>query len=1285
MAHDGGGLAVRPRKKPSPSPVVRQRGFTPPRPEISVGAPTKRPPTAIRRQPTVFARPIGNVSPVGPARGQARAQTRRAAQALPAEHQLPHFPALRHYSEPMRQVIRTTTERAVHRIAAERGEHPSDTVRKLYNEGDYGTRRTLRIYGRVVREQSQIAQSKALSQVAHAPVQADPAKLTQAERMQISNYGTVTHPQTPEGRTYVKREGTQSALKDALHRAGHLSTADRAAAYREVVPGSPTGQAKPGPKQKTGVGAVPLAAVQFLKDPNRNLFVAAAPGFKALGGNFVKDAISLPRDVVTSTAFAVQHPKAALHGFVNSDPLALAAQGRWKEAAIAFHEHPLNATLEVYGGVTGASRLAGRVRGVPIERAPAVRPGTAISVERTYTRSALGNTLQRKIEQRQIENAQKLYRQAQEAERSGEHPQEHVDEMYRHATEADPRFAQARAIEHRADVREALAQPAKRRGRAEVKAKVEPHLAEPSQGGHAQRLIVEGIAPVRRAAGGALDVKRMREDLAAYRNDLAKRESGQSGRKINANRKLRGRIDEALKLNDAQLTELATNSRSIAHITNDQEARNIALQQLHPVEALTSRVKPYAFRHMNAEVRVPSAAMDEWIQNPTGPPPEARLVSAADRRMTPKEASTRAGVLEAAADANRGNGVLASTLRAQAHRIRATRTERVYRALEPDQVLEHMKANGVDPKDIAFVSQREGSLGPGAFNVRSLGKDLTRKGLSTQTRTGAAVREGLLETHPSKLTANVVRLQQLEAADKNYVAGINEVAAREAETGKIRQFSSKSEGLKWAKNSAYDEHGNRIHGAPQWRIIRINPWGGREGQLAQLVEKGDPDGFLATEKGVRHPIAEAIGHAVSEHAAGDGPWAAVPVEWADRIAEHSEVYRAASPAMRAITGFFRNTVLPLSPTWLFGNVSEAALRAMITSPRLLHNVLTYRRVLAAIEAIDPEEAANIRDALGVGHYGMSEVSNTYISAAQFQGKHFRAFAVALSKLRHTHGPKEIADAYGKYTDFVFHTVNSRLETPFREAIAGHHIRQVYGDNMGRISEKAIRDAAKGLRNTNSQVRMADAVRRAYGQYEAFSPAQRKFIVLYSPFAAWSLNAVNFLGRVLPRDHPALTAALAAQNTAATQWREEHGLSEYGPNPVPPFLMGTVPVAGGHKNLARYTPFGFAGNPGDSFASLILPQFSGAIHALEGQKWTGDPLKHGYIKTTDRFKAMIEQQALSVVPVLSQVQRVVTKGPGTLSPLRTIPSGKQASSGSGFAWGGGGGSSSSGSGFAWNGP
>jgi hypothetical protein len=1236
IPRDSGGGAPRRRQ-----PQTRKRAVVP-HPEILRSAPPRPSPN---RRIGVFAKPVGRVSPVGNAPRRAAQRTRRAATRLPAEHQLPRFPVLRQYTDKQRQVIRSRTEQAVRKVATQRGIPGHRIVQTLYNEGDRHTRQTLQTYGRVVREQNDAQHAHALDSLLTTHISPNLNALTAHERDQFRRSGTVRNPVSQN----LPAHGRQGFRY-------RLTTSDRAALYRALT-APPRSQARPGSPVTTGPGAVPLAAARFLTNPNRNLFAAATPGVVRLGRPLLSDAFSLPKDVVNSTYYTGAALYEAARGrpqrlgqlgsaLKNHDPLVLAAQGRWNEALKATAQHPLDTVLEL-GGLRGVGHGIGRLARTDITRKPAVLPATRLEAARTFSRNPAVKAAQQRREVRRIGRAEGLYAKAQAAERSGEHPQEYVDQLYKDAERADPTLMHSRQVEHRADVTEALAQPAKRRGRAELKKAMRPLELRPSEGGHIQRLIVEGHAPVRLKGDGSVDVAALRRDLTSYHDDLRTQARTLEGKRLKQNTALRNRINEGLKLSDDQLAHVGNLSRHIAELTNRMEQRVIAIGGLEPGEALTARLKTYAVRHMNAETRVDTAKLDEWRKNGSeGKPPEPQLVDSTVKTYTPKQAAQRAAQLEEMA--NNASGAARNQLRAMATRVRTTRTEKVYTPLKSDRILAHMKAGRVNPEHVAFVTQRPGGLGPGSFNMRALSKDLTRKGLPTQTRTGQAVIQGLLDTHPSRLTANVVRLQQFEAADRNYVNAFHEVAAR-SPGGDLRIFTNPKKGRDFIESSKYDEHGNRIHGAPDWRLIRVNPWGGRESQLAHLLEHGDPEGFVRNKDGgVDHPISQAIQDAVSGKALeGEGPWAAVPAEWAQRIADHAEVYRSSSPTLRALTGLFRNTVLPLSLPWLFGNVSEAAIRTAIHNPRIARDVIFYRRTLKAIEAVDPQEASRIRDMLGTGHFGMSEISDTYTSLAQFSNSRLRPVAKALAVARRTHGPKQVADAYAKFTDWVFHTANQGVETPFREAIAGAHLRGVFGDRaIGRISAQAVEDAANGLRNTNAQVRMADEVRRAYGQYEAFSPGQRKFIVLYSPFAAWSLNAMRFLGVVLPKDHPVLTAALAAQNRATTDWRSKHGLIEggflHGKAPVPAFLMGSIPTpGGGHIRAQRYTPFGFFGDPAGSVADMILPQFSGGLHALMGQKWTGAPLKpHGEVSSPEKFYAAFTQELATFIPFYGRVQQAI---------------------------------------------
>jgi hypothetical protein len=131
-------------------------------------------------------------------------------------------------------------------------------------------------------------------------------------------------------------------------------------------------------------------------------------------------------------------------------------------------------------------------------------------------------------------------------------------------------------------------------------------------------------------------------------------------------------------------------------------------------------------------------------------------------------------------------------------------------------------------------------------------------------------------------------------------------------------------------------------------------------------------------------------------------------------------------------------------------------------------------------------------------------------------------------------------------------------------------------HMIKVSKAAIEDAAKGLRETENQVKMGRIVDEMYGRYGKWSPGMRRAIANYTPFISWTMNALNFLYRTLPRDHPVLTAAAASVQPYVDEWRKDKGLNKFVKGAVPAFLQGAVPTKEGFARYpTRYTPFAVA--------------------------------------------------------------------------------------------------------------
>jgi hypothetical protein len=217
---------------------------------------------------------------------------------------------------------------------------------------------------------------------------------------------------------------------------------------------------------------------------------------------------------------------------------------------------------------------------------------------------------------------------------------------------------------------------------------------------------------------------------------------------------------------------------------------------------------------------------------------------------------------------------------------------------------------------------------------------------------------------------------------------------------------------------------------------------------------------------------------------------------------------------------------------------------------------------------------------------------------------------------------------------MMHSVNGTIERQFQTALAGRHARTALLDRkLPTVAERAAADAAKGLRGTNAQVALGRMVDEAYGKYSKFDPSTRRIIGSVTPFLAWTRNSIRFVTHTLPVNHPIVTALLAAEQHATIEWQRAHGLYE-GPGGVSGFLQGSIPDKGGWIRASRYTPFGLFQDPAGAISSLVFPQYEGALRALEGEDWKGDPLE-GVDTSEEKFAAALKAFAEGTIPLYSQ--------------------------------------------------
>lgn len=1451
-----------------------------------------------------------------PAQQQAAKNVRLAATKLPAEHQIPRFPVLRHYSEPQRQFIVQHTTAALQKVARQRGIPGHQVAKVVYETGDKHTRQTLRTFGRVVRERRQIVDAKALDALAR---------------------------QNP---------GVAGSLKEL----GPLSTAQKARAYRAISAVAPS-EARPGPKPPGLLAKAAGAYVNVVRSGGPGLFVASKAGEKtsehfheqleasgvpdAVAGNLLRDAVDLPAQAIPSAIYAVNHPAAAAKGFVNSDPLALALQGRLKEAREAARQHPGIAALEVVSAGRAADSFAGFVdRG--FRRDPGVRttqqvPGTNIVAEVPNPKGLIAGKAARRSDARARQRVDAWRQQARDEARKGNFDE--ARNLRDLAAREDPGRLPEQEIRRRVDEFQPQAEMRRRQDAADVDSKL-PEFKEKGEE-TATQVTVQGIAKADRGdinaligelegqaehgnltrpqlaanrelrtrleqyAAGEVEpgvIQAKAQQYAAVVNPISQRliERGMlstdsakyvpyavgrgfrhsaerlrtpeyiahldakiaAGRATKAEVRIRRQYEAARRktIKQQYLAEQAVIRAAKAQIPPGlgrlgnlskkallNEQRRPTPERVEPgyvrndVENLVPGEKvlggergvfdqgprivadveevtgpggvpgvkvtwegdwqPTTFRagervhrwddnrlashndlpegdfdlelarkgdplaSRKAKEQVKRERIRAQVDAIPAPPPraagpallrfekvraneallerqlkQAQANAAAARKVAseskppkgqryrpagfaPPEVAPRLERMNQLREEARSHreqqreaAARGDVAAAQQHRHAAIYREKVANAIREevernpsprltgpelvDAVTDYMVKEGYDPADIAFVTQAPGLSSAGAYFVDWS----NRRGIGGPHRTGEATLKGTFETREGILRENARRLQSLLSADENFTAFIGEFALRGGD-GKLATFKTAGEARDAARKMMYDAEGNELAGAYEWSVVRTNPWLGRREQLQALLDDVNAEGLVqgvSDSKG-GNAVIESIQDALSTDAlpaGAEGEFALVPKVASGRLLEHTKILGPSDglKVLRFLNSAFRRTVLATSVPWITGNVVEGLLRAGIerAGPGSLKRM---NAVLDVLERIDPAARAELdRRAFGGGQAHLAQAGHIYTAADQFRhsNKALQQMARAAATLRRTPGVKQLGDWWKSYTDWVFHSANHGIEARIQKAIGGRYVFPEFGT----VSKAAIEDAARGLTNTTNQVALARAVQRAYGKYDAFSPTGRQFIMLYTPFVAWSLNSLRFLGDVLPKDHPALTAALAAAYTASKDWREDQGMSYFVNGALPGFLQGSYPTSKGPRRVSRYTPFGIASDLPGNWASLVMPQYHGALSALEGLDWKGQRLRNDDgTSINDPLKLMLiasREFAYSSVPVANQINRFIAGGGdpkalwdiiNPLKPVSNSGGGGSSSDSGGWSWsgsGGGGssGSSSSGGGWSW---
>jgi hypothetical protein len=563
-----------------------------------------------------------------------------------------------------------------------------------------------------------------------------------------------------------------------------------------------------------------------------------------------------------------------------------------------------------------------------------------------------------------------------------------------------------------------------------------------------------------------------------------------------------------------------------------------------------------------------------------------------------------------------------------------------------------MKKHGV--KEASFLTQAPNMRGAKNFNMRSERMQTMR----TDRRTGAATTRGTFDPHPDTLVENAAKAQGLVDAVDGWKRFVQSTAVKHDRSGKPRVYSYKR------AQRIVDDLNARGKGT-EYTVIRAHPFGTRKDLVNDLLEAK----HLDQAKGFRDLVIQSLEGEGDKRAAH---WAIVPKAAAEELSQHLSSLAPSEhlKAFGAINSAFRQTVLATSLSWLTGNITEAGLRSAVAraGPR---SYLTGLRALSELRKMDPKDAemAVARTVAG-GHMAFAKKAQRYTNAEQFARTRYEGLADAMAALRRTHGPKEIADSWNRYTEFVFGSLNGRLESQFQIAMLGRALRDspMMSEHLFKLSKNAVNQAARGLRETPTQIRLGREIDRMYGKYGKFSPGMRHAVAYYTPFLAWSLNAVQFVASVLPKDHPVLTSMIASVEQVTDEWRKDHGLDLFMVGAAPGWLQGTIPLSGGrHLPVGRFTPFGAFGDIWETFAGNVLPQVSGVLDiGKHGIDWKGQTMRDSNgqpLDPLDKTYAIGRTLVESTIPLVGLGERIAQNGPKALLGGVKVYPGQKGSGGS----------------------
>jgi hypothetical protein len=962
--------------------------------------------------------------------------------------------------------------------------------------------------------------------------------------------------------------------------------------------------------------------------------------------NALRDAVNLPANIVGS---AVEFGKAAATGDYRAagEMIVQPYVDVIKHPEQSIREHPLGTFLLAAGVKGGVGRAAGRAaragafgkaarRGASRDLATRVLPGTNLAIPRRGSADLFTLWRQKAVDEKRATVTDDLRRQAddQEAKAADEALRpveraaaaERAQTLRSRANRVDPARLSDRQIRRLVAEQFAGNEGARKAHLQRTVAVIDKALGKRS--GPEVSLIAQGIT---HADAG---------DLARYADELDGAAVDLHGEALQANQALVRSIREAVKGGPDMQAALKA-ALVYRSVTKPLEDELVASKVLSRDQVDRSVLTPHAVREMGA----------------TFDP--AHYEDAAGNRLSDAEVKElRDTYGDAALRGTEGEPALMQ-------KVGDRWIDPEGQVLSRGDIIEDMRATGkMDPAYVTQAPMREGAKN-WFMNFWKPPKVVERN-----TRTGEATLKGTFDAHPERLREGAARLSSLTSWVRGFRSMVDNFIVRD-ESG-VPHTRDTYKDIEALRVQLQRETGREL------QPVRLNPFGGKHDQLRQLLEDVTPDSGPDMT-----PMVNLLGEALDPDKldkTAAGPWGLMP---AVAAREASDMVKVLDPttfgrSFQLAMGLFRKTVLVTNPRWYYGNAFEAALRSTVmrAGPR---SYWTMRKIRQNILESGGQDALDMFDArvIGIGQFGLAgrapkRTMQGFVEDPRTPAS-MRAVAKLIDSAHRTRGVKQVVDGAAAVAAFLLH-VNQSIEHLFRSTMAGHAVREHLLDGrVVKLTKDAYQDAADGLMNTPAQVRLGRYVDDAYGRYDKLSPNGRRMVSMATPFIMWTLSSLNFLTRVLPRDHPVLTSLLVAINQSQEEWRKGMGLDMFSAGRLPGFLQGSIPTeGGGHIRASRYTPFSLAGDPLGTLSDSVLPLIRPVLEAMDGRDWKGNEVRGPNGEPLDQLEKLwlaTKTFGQSTIPTLAPLTRTFGDPAGAghgvaheVNPFPAIPPKEGATSG-----------------------